>query len=137
MTTSTVVNESAPVSEVSVETAPAVPAVAPVQEKASNATVIKVYKEVQAAGGGWKEIGEKLGSNANAASARVQTLKKEMGEVIEAMRNEDGTPKFTVNQIDDYILKAFPPIKRTGGGRKSDKKSAVNDLIAELGIDIV
>ena len=118
------------------ESAPAAPVVAVVQEKASNATVIKVYKEVQATGGGWKEIGEKLGSNANAASARVQTLKKEMGEVIEAMRNEDGTAKFTVTQIDDYILKAFPPIKRTGGGRKSDKKSAVSDLIAELGIDI-
>jgi hypothetical protein len=128
--------ESTVVVENDAPVAPVVEAATTPAEKVSNATVIKVYKEVQAAGGGWKEIGTRLGSNGNAASARVQTLKKQMGEAIEAMRNADGTPKFTAIQIDDYILKAFPPIKRTGGGRKSDKQEAVASLIAELGIDM-
>lgn len=103
----------------------------------SNAEVIRVYKEVQAAGGGWDEIATQLKMNKNAATGRVNGLKTQMGEALEAMVKEDGSPKFTVAQIDAFLLRSFPRIKKTGGGRKSDKSSVVDSLIAELGLDVV
>lgn len=102
----------------------------------TNAQVVAAYKRLQAEGKGWDAIGAALGMKANAASGRINTIKTEMFELLSKAQNSDGSRRFTVNQIDDLIDTAFPPIKRTGGGRKSDKSETVNSLISDLGIDL-
>ena len=103
---------------------------------ATNAQVVAAYKKLQAEGKGWDAIGEALNMKGNAASGRINTIKTEMFELLSKALNADGSRRFTVNQIDDLIDKTFPPIKRTGGGRKSDKSDTVKSLIADLGIDL-
>lgn len=102
----------------------------------TNAQVVAAYKKLQAEGKGWDAIGAALNMKGNAASGRINTIKTEMFELLSKAQNSDGSRRFTVNQIDDLIDTAFPPIKRTGGGRKSDKSETVNGLIADLGIDL-
>lgn len=102
----------------------------------TNAQVVATYKKLQAEGKGWDAIGAALGMKANAASGRINTIKTEMFELLSKAKNTDGSRRYTVNQIDDLIDTAFPPIKRTGGGRKSDKSETVLGLIADLGIDL-
>jgi len=102
----------------------------------SNSQIVATYKRIQAEGGGWEAIGKALGMKANAASGRINTIKTEMFELLSKAQNGDGSRRFTVNQIDELIDKAFPPIKRTGGGRKSDKSETVLGLIADLGVNL-
>jgi hypothetical protein len=102
----------------------------------SNAEVLRVYKEVQALGLGWKEIGSRLGLKPNAAQGRVNTLKAEMFAALAAMKNSNGERRYSADEIDALILRSFPAIKRTGGGRTSDKKEVIEGLIADLGLDL-
>lgn len=102
----------------------------------TNAQVVATYKRLQAEGKGWDAIGAALGMKANAASGRINTIKSEMFELLSKAKNTDGSQRYKVNQIDDMIDTTFPPIKRTGGGRKSDKAETVLGLIASLGIDL-
>jgi len=104
------------------------------RESVSNQEVARVYKEVQAEGKGWEEIGKRLNLKANAAQGRVNTLKTDTFEALSQMVNPDGAKRFTVEQMDDLVLKAFPPIKRSGGGRTSDKKETIESIIAGLDI---
>jgi hypothetical protein len=103
---------------------------------ASNEEILKIYKKHQAAGAGWKAIADELGCKIGAAQGRIQTLKTEMFEALAAMIKPDKTRRFTAAQIDDLIDRSIPPLKRTGGGRSSDKSSVVDSLIAGLGLDL-
>jgi hypothetical protein len=102
------------------------------RESVSNQEVARVYKEVQAEAKGWEEIGKRLNLKPNAAQGRVNTLKTQMFEALSQMVKADGSSRFTIVQMEDLILKAFPPIKRSGGGRTSDKKETIDSLIAAL-----
>jgi hypothetical protein len=103
---------------------------------ASNEEILKIYKKHQAAGAGWSAIAAELGCKIGAAQGRIQTLKTEMFEALAAMIKPDKTRRFTATQIDDMIDRSIPPLKRTGGGRSSDKTSVVESLIAGLGLDL-
>jgi len=103
---------------------------------ASNEEILKIYKKHQAAGAGWAAIATELGCKIGAAQGRIQTLKTEMFEALAAMIKPDKTRRFTATQIDDLIDRSIPPLKRTGGGRSSDKASVVDSLIAGLGLDL-
>ena len=103
---------------------------------ASNEEILKIYKKHQAAGAGWKAIADELGCKIGAAQGRIQTLKTDMFEALAAMIKPDKTRRFTATQIDDMIDRSIPPLKRTGGGRSSDKTSVVDSLIAGLGLDL-
>ena len=59
-----------------------------------------------------------------------------MFEALAAMIKPDKSRRFTATQIDDLIDRSIPPLKRTGGGRSSDKTSVVDSLIAGLNLDL-
>jgi hypothetical protein len=102
---------------------------------ASNEEILKIYKKHQAAGAGWAAIAKELGCKVGAAQGRIQTLKTDLFEGLAKMVKPDGSRRFTATQMDDLIDRSIPPLKRTGGGRSSDKASVVDSLIAGLNLD--
>lgn len=116
----------------------AAPAVTRQRQKidATNDEILKIYKKHQAAGAGWAAIAKELGCKIGAAQGRIQTLKTDLFEGLAKMVKADGSRRFTATQIDDLIDRSIPPLKRTGGGRSSDKASVVDSLIADLGLDL-
>ena len=104
--------------------------------EATNEQILTIYKKHQAAGAGWAAIAKELGCKIGAAQGRIQTLKADMFEALAAMIKPDKSRRFTATQIDDLIDRSIPPLKRTGGGRSSDKASVVDSLIADLGLDL-
>jgi hypothetical protein len=103
---------------------------------ASNEVILSVYKRHQAAGAGWAAIAKELGCKVGAAQGRIQTLKTDLFEGLAKMVKPDGSRRFTATQMDDLIDRSIPPLKRTGGGRSSDKASVVDSLIAGLNLDL-
>ena len=103
---------------------------------ATNDEILKIYKKHQAAGAGWAAIAKELGCKIGAAQGRIQTLKTDLFEGLAKMVKADGSRRFTATQMDDLIDRSIPPLKRTGGGRSSDKASVVDSLIADLGLDL-
>ena len=103
---------------------------------ATNDEILKIYKKHQAAGAGWAAIAKELGCKIGAAQGRIQTLKTNLFEGLAKMVKADGSRRFTATQMDDLIDRSIPPLKRTGGGRSSDKASVVDSLIADLGLDL-
>lgn len=105
--------------------------------EATNDQILTVYKKHQAAGAGWAAIAKELGCKIGAAQGRIQTLKTDLFEGLSKMVKPDGSRRFSALQIDDLIDRSIPPLKRTGGGRSSDKSSVVDSLIAGLNLDAV
>jgi hypothetical protein len=104
--------------------------------EATNDQILTIYKKHQAAGDGWAAIAKELGCKIGAAQGRIQTLKADMFEALAAMIKPDKSRRFSATQIDDLIDRSIPPLKRTGGGRSSDKSSVVDSLIAGLNLDL-
>lgn len=104
--------------------------------EATNDQILTIYKKHQAAGDGWAAIAKELDCKIGAAQGRIQTLKADMFEALAAMIKPDKSRRFSATQIDDLIDRSIPPLKRTGGGRSSDKSSVVDSLIAGLNLDL-
>lgn len=104
--------------------------------EATNDQILTIYKKHQAAGAGWAAIAKELKCKIGAAQGRIQTLKTDLFEGLSKMVKPDGSRRFTASQIDDLIDRSIPPLKRTGGGRSSDKSSVVDSLIAGLNLDL-
>lgn len=104
--------------------------------EATNDQILTIYKKHQAAGAGWAAIAKELGCKVGAAQGRIQTLKTDLFEGLAKMVKPDGSRRFSATQIDDLIDRSIPPLKRTGGGRSSDKSSVVDSLIAGLNLDL-